>query len=939
MKQRFVVIDLETTGNSPKKGDKIIQIAAVVIEEGQIVDRYMSFVNPKQRIPLFIEQLTGITNEMVDNAPTFEEIAKDLNSLLADSFFVAHNVYFDLSFLQEEMINCGFQFTGPILDTVELARVAFPTEKSYKLSDISDEFKFVHENPHRADSDAEVTALLLLRICEKFRNLPIITLQQITKLSRSFISDIEEIFEEMISQKLLTIKQQHNRKDLDTIRSLAIKKVLKDNLDKNNEWSKDQFHVEEMIDLFQNRKGELSNIIPSYYVRTEQIDMMKEINDALHTHQHFLVEAGTGSGKTIGYLVPAILFSKQEQRPVIVSTYTTNLQSQMFERDIPNLKKLFPFGFTATILKGMNHYLCLQKFEQSLKEQDDNYDFILSKAQLLMWLTETETGDFEELNLPSGGNVLWNQLHVDRSSLMENPFSNVCFYNRAKDNALKANLIITNHSILLSDILREQKYLPEHHEIIIDEAHHFHRVAGEQLGVKISYLDFHSTITRLGTFSSNGIIKKFARLTEELGEQKLLALQEMDPFLNQLQEECHQFFSGIHSYVFNRRKGVYVNRTSYKYHTERENNRAWDSFLELAKRIKFTIHDLLVLMEKSLFDLGQRKGNISIKNRIIYEDFQKMFTLLKEYKDKIEYLLFEVDDSVVTWIEIDSKGAKNAVTFYAQPLQVSDFLADKFFANKQSVILTSATLTVNKSFSYIVEALGLTDFYPKQLQLSSPFQFKNQVKMFIPSDMPLVNEVTLDEYSEAVAANIGSLALITDGKILVLFTSYEMLKKTYQLLKEDETLDEFIIMGQGTGSGSRSRLAKNFRQFEKAILLGTNSFWEGIDFPGDELNALMIVRLPFASPEEPIVEAKSKQLEENGINAFYHYSLPEAVLRFKQGFGRLIRKESDKGILFVLDNRIVTTKYGRAFLDSIPNIDIENKPMHLLTHSIEEWMK
>jgi ATP-dependent DNA helicase DinG len=205
--------------------------------------------------------------------------------------------------------------------------------------------------------------------------------------------------------------------------------------------------------------------------------------------------------------------------------------------------------------------------------------------------------------------------------------------------------------------------------------------------------------------------------------------------------------------------------------------------------------------------------------------------------------------------------------------------------------------------------------------------------------MPLVNEVTLDEYSEAIAANVGSVAQITDGKILVLFTSYEMLRKTYQLLKEDETLDDFIIMGQGTGSGSRSRLTKNFRQFGKAILLGTSSFWEGVDFPGDELTALMIVRLPFASPDEPIVAARCQRLENSGKNAFYHYSLPEAVLRFKQGFGRLIRNESDRGILFVLDNRIVSTRYGKDFLESIPDLEIEKKPMHILTHSIEDWIK
>lgn len=936
--QRYVVIDLETTGNAPKKGDRIIQIAAVVIEQGQIVDRYMSFLNPMQKIPVFIEKLTGITNDMVVGAPTFEDIAEKLISLLKDATFVAHNVYFDLSFLQEELSNCGFQFSGPILDTVELARVAFPTEKSYKLSDLSDEFEILHVNPHRADSDAEVTALLLLRIFEKIEALPISTLQQLSKLTRSFISDIEEIIEELISKKLITIKQQQIRKELLIIRSLAIKNITPSK-EENQSTNIEHINPGELIEIFQNKEGLLSEILPDYKVRTEQLLMMNEIFDAFDTHQHGFFEAATGSGKTIAYLVPALYQSKKTNRPVIVSTFTTNLQSQIIERDIPLLENIVPFDFSTTILKGQRHYLCLQKFEQLLKEQDNNYDFILTKAQILIWLTETESGDVDELNIPSGGGVLWNQLHVDGSSLKGNPFLPYCYYQRAKVNALKANIIITNHAMLLSDMNREEKLLPSYQEVVIDEAHHFNRVASQQLGVRLSYLDVHSLINRLGTFQTKGIISKFIQVREITGNKKHEELKEMGDVLPNLQEECHQLFSGIHSYVLKRRKEAHLNRISYKYKTEEENNRTWDALLELAQRVMFEMIDVIVLMEKSLYDIEDiKEESLLIKHKIILEEFKHILSMFKEYKNKIEYLFFTVDDSIVTWIEIDAKGARNAVYIYAQPLKVSEYLADKFFANKQSAILTSATLSIKQSFSYMIDAVGLTDFYPKQQLLASPFNYKDQVKMFIPSDMPLVNKVSLDEYSEAIAANIGSVAQITDGKVLVLFTSYEMLKKTYQLLKEDETLEDFMILGQGTGSGSRSRLTKNFRQFEKAILLGTNSFWEGVDFPGDQLTALMIVRLPFAAPDEPLVAGISNQLEKEGKNAFYEFSLPEAILRFKQGFGRLIRKEEDRGILFVLDNRIVSTKYGKDFLASIPDIEIERKPMHLLTHSIEDWI-
>jgi len=933
--QRFVVVDLETTGNSPKKGDKIIQIAAIVLENDQIVDKFVSFVNPLQKIPPFIEQLTGITNEMVDKAPTFEEIAEKIQSLLTNSTVVAHNVYFDLSFLQEELISCGLQFNGPILDTVELSRIAFPTKKSYKLSDLSDEFDMLHENPHRADSDAEVTAELFIQILEKFKSLPIITLQQLSRLSRSFISDLEDVLEDIIAEKLVNIEKQ-NHHHLEIIRTLAIKN--RSQMVEANQDIDEQIGIEEIISHFKNSRDKFTKEHIMFRVRDEQLVMMKEIYDDFSSHQHSLIEAGTGSGKTLAYLVPSILYAKKQKRPIIVSTYTTTLQEQMLDHDVPFLEKVMPFSFNATILKGQSHYLCLQKFEQALKEPEDNYDFILTKSQILIWITETETGDVDELNLPSGGKALWSQLHVDHSSFNKNPFFAYCYYQHAKQKALKANLIITNHAMLISDIVYNQKLLPDYQEIIIDEAHHFHLVASEQLGVKFSYLEIHNLINRLGTSQTNGILQKFIKMNEiNFSNQSPSPIFKIDQLVQELQDESHQFFSAIHAFVLSKTKDSSINRISYRIELEIGNNRTWNAILEMANRVSFLLTDIVKIMNNSLH-VHMKELDLSIKNKIILEDYKAMILRISEYKDKLNAILFSQSDSTVSWIEIDSKGAKNAASIYSQPLNISEFLADHFFANKKSAILTSATLAVKHSFSYMTDAVGLTDFYPKQLQLKSPFNYKKQVKLFIPTDMPHVNEVSLDDFSEAIAANIGSVAQITDGKILALFTSYEMLKKTYQLLKEDETLEDFMILGQGTGSGSRLRLTKNFKQFDKAILLGTNSFWEGVDFPGEELTALMIVRLPFAPPDNPIVAAKSEQFKKQGKNAFYDYSLPEAILRFKQGFGRLIRSEDDRGILFVLDHRIVTTKYGKDFISSIPELEIEKKPMHLLTHSIEKWM-
>ncbi|XQY90374.1 ATP-dependent DNA helicase DinG [Metabacillus sp. HB246100] len=933
--QRFVVVDIETTGNAPKKGDKIIQIAAVVIENGLIVDRYMSFVNPLQSIPVFIEQLTGITNDMVMNAPTFKEIAHEIFTLIDGSYFVAHNVYFDLSFLQEEFKHCELQFTGPILDTVELTRMTFPTEASYKLSDLSEKFNMLHENPHRADSDAEATALLLVTIFQKIKSLPLGTLQHLLKLSSSFISDLDEVMDAIISERLLKAEDVRE-KEFETVRSLTIRK-RKQITDENSK-NQEVINLDEILDTFKNQVENIEEVIPKYHVRDEQIKMMKDVYTSLQNHQHSLMEAPTGFGKTIAYVLPAIIYSKKENKTLLISTYTNNLQNQIVEKEMDVLKQLLPFHFSASILKGQKHYLCLQKFEQSLYELDDNYDYTLSKAQILIWLTETTTGDLDELNLPSGGKVLWDQLHVDRTSFQDNPFSEYCYYQSARTKALSSSIIITTHAMLLMDMLKEIPTLPPYDEVIIDEAHRFERVASEQLGLRVSYLHIHHVLSRLGLSKMNGILSKELKLIEDSRLADVTG-RKCDEIHSQLQEETHQFFSALHAYVLKRKKNPTANRSSYSFYTETENNAVWNAQLEMASRIQFLLKDYLNLLHSIIRQMDDSTTiHRSIKEKLNHDEFIQQYEMLTQFKENIQYLFFENDKEVVKWIEIDTKGAKNAVSIYAQPIQVTEYLADEFFAKKQSVILTSATLTVKGSFSYIIHALGLGDFYPETINYQSPFQFENQVKLFVPSDVPAVNEVTLDEYSEVIALNIGSVANITNGKLLVLFTSYEMLKKTYQLLKEDPTLEDFIIMGQGTGNGSTTRLTKNFKQYEQAILLGTNSFWEGVDFIGENLKALVIVRLPFVSPEEPLVKARSKKLEDEGRSSFYDYSLPEAILRFRQGFGRLIRNENDRGFLFVLDNRIIQSNYGKDFVSSIPAIEVEHKPMQYLTHSIENWI-
>ncbi|HWO95500.1 MAG TPA: ATP-dependent DNA helicase DinG [Bacillus sp. (in: firmicutes)] len=931
MNKRFVVIDLETTGHSPKQGDKIIQLAAVIVENGKIVERFSSFLNPDMPIPAFIEQLTNIDDDMVKDAPFFEQVAPNVLKLLEEAYFVAHNVAFDLSFLQAELDGCGYDtLYNSTIDTVELARMLLPTAEGYKLSQLAEELNLEHENPHQADSDAEVTAYVLLALLDKLQSLPLITLKQLCTLSLHLKSEISELIEEIIEEKAAVLKE--NEQSFHIIHGVALKKKqsLEENL-KEQLYSFDEF--QEMKETF------FTQALPHYENRPMQEAMMKMVNEALSTHQHALVEAGTGTGKTLGYLIPAVFHAKQQKKPVVISTHTVSLQQQIVDRDVSILHKLIPFSFQTAILKGRHHYLNLRKFINWLKERETNYDAILSKAKILVWLTETDTGDIDEINLPSGGKLFWERINEDHPSPLDfrYPWVKFSFYARARKRADEAHLVITNHSLLFMDLMSTQSLLPDYDNVIMDEAHHIAGIAGEQFGVQIDYFQINALFSRIGTLEKDGLFANVKEIVEKTALSTVPGIHQLHLILKELQTELDALFRFIHAFVSKRVRSGEGGRISFYWDKETMNAPGWFNVRELAARVQFLLHDFLHEFKHIKGSLEQLKVEWTRKEQGVLSDFYEACEDVEQIKAKLHHLLLSERDEEVTWFEIEPKGAANAAFLYSQPINISDHLADLFFAKKRCAILTSATLTVNGSFDYMIRELGLYDFQPLQLTVPSPFDYHKQAKILIPQDMPPVNSVSLEEYSMILAERIIDIASVTEGRMLILFTSYDMLKETFSYVKELNQLDEYVLLGQGVSSRNRTRLLKDFIQFEKSLLFGTSSFWEGIDIPGHHLSCLVMVRLPFSPPNEPVMAAKTAQLKQEGLNPFMELSLPQAIIRFKQGFGRLIRTKNDRGVMFVFDNRISTTQYGKYFLRSLPLMNISEKPFDDLLEELKEW--
>ncbi|MBC6975529.1 ATP-dependent DNA helicase DinG [Bacillus sp. Xin] len=930
MSKRYVVVDLETTGNSWKDGkDRITQIAAVVVEDGEILEIFSSFVNPKREIPPFITELTGIDEDLVKQAPLFCDVAPMVAELLHGAYFVAHNVHFDWNFLKEELKQAGYgEVNCPKIDTVELAQILLPTADSYKLRDLAKKHELEHDQPHRADSDALVTAELFLQFLNQLEKLPLVTLQSLYELSDVFQSDIANIISENILNKVMLGTAEE--KEYEVYRNIALRKRNYSLAIGDDSTSK--------FDAFLHKSMEQLELkMSTFEKRDSQQQMMKEIYTALRDSRFSLIEAGTGTGKTLAYLLPSIYFAKKKEETVVISTQTVQLQQQMIENEIPLLQSILPFPFEVSLLKGRKHYLCLHKFEYALQEEEKNYDAALTKAKILIWLLQTETGDRDELNIPEGGKLLWDRICSDTYSpgAMQSNWFSRCFYQRAKNKALFADIVITNHVLLFQDFISEDPLLASCEYVIFDEAHHIEETATRTLGEQFSCMYFQLILSRFGTLETDDVLSKVYEMMKKSHHSSRSTFRMVSHRLKEIKFDADELFQMLRTFIFQQTKqeqGANNMPLIYRYKADQEDGKLWRSIAELTNRFVYELRKILTALEQQ-GDLLQSK--IESEMHVVTGEFLHLIELLRKMVDSLQLLILE-KTAYVTWMETETKGTIHSTVLYAQPVHIGERFADDFLAKKRSVIFTSATLTVNHTFDYMQEQLGLHDFAPDTLTVLSPFHYEEQVKLMVPTDVPLIKQVSEDVYIREISHHITKIAKATNGRMLILFTSYEMMKETYTHLKRAEELDDFVLLTQSVHNRSRSRLVRKFQEFDKSILLGTSSFWEGIDIPGDALSCLVIVRLPFTPPNQPMMEAKSEWIKNKGEDVFTQLALPQAILRFKQGFGRLIRTMTDTGTVFVLDRRLTKSFYGKRFMQSIPKVPLYEGTLEELLDRLEE---
>ncbi len=636
-------------------------------------------------------------------------------------------------------------------------------------------------------------------------------------------------------------------------------------------------------------QGLFARLHPDYEYRPGQVAMAEAVADALANKHHLLVEAGTGTGKTLAYLVPAIATGKR----VIISTGTKNLQEQLFNKDIPFLHKAFPNRFRAMYLKGRSNYLCLLRLKRAESqpvlsglEEVEYFDLVRD------WAYKSATGDRAELAELPDNVSFWR--HIDaRSDIcigQKCPDYDACFITKARQQALESEIIIVNHHLFFADLaLRDKEWgqvLPDYGAVIFDEAHQIEDIAAQYFGASVSNYqldDLLNDISRLAIAdvdSAREITKVSARLAKH-------AEYFWMTFLGGEAGFTISTFNGEGRFVIRPQMFVRKNRNG-----QEEVSPAGERFRNL---------------RQALDRLGAELNGVKEPP----PEMEAILRRVEQIKFDLDFVVLNGDDSFVNWCERRGRG----VFLQATPIDASGILEDRMFSQIDSIVMTSATLTTANSFGFIRKRLGIDK--AAELIAESNYDYKKQSLLYLPPKMPDPRD---NNFTDAAANEIVKLLNASRGRAFVLCTSNSQMKALRDLV---EYQIEFPVLMQG--EGSRSGILDRFRATPNAVLFATASFWQGVDVRGEALSCVIIDKLPFAVPSDPVVAARQRYLDNHGGNSFSDYSVPAAVITLKQGIGRLIRSATDRGVLSVLDPRIVTKNYGQSFLKSLPPSRVTRK--------------
>ncbi len=897
----YVALDLETTGLDPAR-DRVIEIGAVAFTADQITSTLEQLVDPGRAVPDTVLRLTGIKPEELRGASRPEQALKQLADFVRGRQPVGHGARLDVEFLEAAGL---WDPEQQILDTLDIARILLPAAGSHSLPLLASEMGFSQPRPHRALDDADATRQLLLRLREEAIALDEGLKESMLALVAPYTWPAARFFADAL-----------------TASNPNPEPATAERLEPAGRGPRAERPPDDPAALagLLGPEGPLASLLPGYEHRESQMQMLLAVAQIQARGGMLVVEAGTGTGKSLAYLVPSIARAVGHRQRVVVSTNTHTLQEQLMGKDLPGLREWLPWDFKACLLKGRSNYISLRRWRRYLVEPCHDAEELMFKLKLLTWLHTTESGDRSELRLYGREEVWWTRVASDPLDCVGiHCTKEDCYVHRARAEAETADLVVINHALLLADAEVGGGLLPEFDHLVIDEAHHLEEAATRGLRQEV---DGPGVIA---------LLERVAVLLEDLRRQPHLgasgdAFAEAGPQALTATERVRELFRIADGWVAARLGEADRREESLRLTPALREDRGWEDIRLAGENTVTSLAALDMSLRKAVGGVREWLGGEEPDQGI--RELEMIRSRLEAALGVLHEALLEPDANRVYWFSQVSR-AENLL-LRAAPINVGWLLRDRVYAERRSTVFTSATLAVGGTFDYFASRVGLGPEIEDMI-LPSPFDYYRQALVCLPADVPLPEDEMFDP---AVEELIAAVARRAGGRTLALFTSHRQLRDVHAALKQRVDLDEVLILGQGI-DGQRRQLLKTFEEADRPLLLGTSTFWEGIDIPGERLSCVIVVRLPFPVPTDPVYAARAEQVRD----PFTQLALPQAALRLKQGFGRLIRRSSDRGAVVILDNRILGRDYGRTFLDVLPPASRFVGPGAEVPDRVGEWLE
>lgn len=926
--ETLVFLDLETTGLN-FHSDKIIEIGAVKVKNGAIVEKFHRLINPKIPIPFFITHLTGIKPQDVLDKPSIEEVKDELFAFLDKHPIVCHNISFERAFLSVIKSKAPENI---FIDTCELSAILYPVLVSYKLEKLLEFFQIKNKEAHRALVDAEDTFRLWETLFASLKKCDLERIGRVNEILSQTSLPLKKIFGDLAGALEKSFSGEIEAKE-DMRAPTEIVAETEDSA--GAEFRKRKIDKGVIEEIFKTG-GLLSQVMPCYEARREQMFICEAAAKAFDENKYLVMEAGTGIGKSLGYLVPAVIFSVWHKEKIVISTNTKNLQDQLADKDIPIAASALKADLKTAVVKGRDNYLCLKKLDdlfRDLDNADDETKFAL--AYLVSFKYQTSEGQLDEVSpyLLRTNRALRNFvsfLACEDALCLKNKCSRFgeCFFQKMIKRASEADILIANHSLIFS----QPEWMPEYSYLILDEAHNIEDAATNAFTEKIS-------LKELRLLMNNLAAKKLGFDFAKKKDFKAADLQALEQNVLKAKEAVENFSKELISFFD--LDGMRLNE-----------NIIVENLSEIEKNGEFkAVEKACLAVINSLEEIIKNFFSLSSSTEIGFKDKLMASGFAEKIEDKIHIMrkLIFPDDKKIKWLEFsmaDEDGNKRVLswTFFCAPLEVSAMLAEQIYSPLKAAVFISAVLKVGGSFSFFLERAGVQLLDNRRVffeTFGSPFDFQKSVILGIPKNFPAYNHNTDERYLNALAGGIRKAVIFIRGKSLALFSSKKRMKEIYTRVKDAVEKEGILTMCQDLDGTRQSLISRLQNDKQDILVFGSKSFQEAVDVSG--LSAVFIDKLFFPHRDNPVIFARRNYLINQGKNPFKEYELPQAIMVLKQGFGRLIRNKKDFGLVVIFDSRLLDKEYKEVVLKSLPKVQLvsieESEFYTVLKQKFEEIKK